>query len=160
MRRVGRPPIYGLDVITANRVRRTRTALCLGKTRKQVARDIFRIPPSTFSRYMHKDDPRSKKLKRAVEEGEALRKEPLGELICYLLDMRENAQCELSLCECMQTRVLLSERIERYTDKMTRALEDNRELRSHRSRKARARTNADHLTMLNLHKGLKGGSDI
>ena len=96
MSHMGRPEVHGLDVIKGDRVRRTRSALCLGRTRRQVSRDIFNLSPKTFKRYMDKDDPRSKALKRAVEEGEALRNEPLGELICYLLDMRENALAERS----------------------------------------------------------------
>ena len=81
---MGRPEVHGLDVIKGDRVRRTRSALCFGRTRRQVSRDIFNVSPKTFKRYMDKDDPRSRRLKRAVEEGEALRNEPLGELICYL----------------------------------------------------------------------------
>ena len=149
---IGRPEVHGLDVIRGDRVRRTRSALCLGRTRRQVSRDIFNLSPKTFKRYMDKDDPRSRTLKRAVEEGEALRAEPLGELICYLLDKRENALAQRSLMvyqlpenesdvdlrslaiseENEEEYMRLSQEVSAYTDRLEQALKDNAELREHR----------------------------
>lgn len=93
--KMGRPETHGLDVIKGDRVRKARFALCQGTTRIDVAEKIFRVSPKTLRRYMHKDDIRSRVLKRAIEEGEALRKEPLGALICYLLDKRDEVQAQM-----------------------------------------------------------------
>lgn len=93
--KMGRPETHGLNVIKGDRVRKARFALCQGSTRIDVAEKIFRVSPKTLRRYMHKDDIRSRVLKRAIEEGEALRNEPLGALICYLLDKRDEVQAKL-----------------------------------------------------------------
>ena len=149
---MGRPEVHGLDVIKGDRVRRARSALCLGQTRTQISREIFDVSPKTFKRYMDKDDPRSRRLKRAVEEGEALRAEPLGELICYLLDMRENALAQRSKLiyqlpndesdvdlsaleiseEDAELDLKLSQEIKAYTERLEQAFKDNAELRAHR----------------------------
>lgn len=144
--------MHGLDVIKGDRVRRTRTAICMGKTRRQVAEEIFHLSPKTFRRYLAKDDPRSRRLKRAIEEGEALSSEPLRELICYLLDKRENALAQrsrliyqlpddeskvdlrrLEISEENEDEYLkLSQEIKTYTERLDQAFKDNSEVREHR----------------------------
>lgn len=93
---IGRPETHGLKVITGDRLRRTRFLLCMGGTKHDIATTIFKISAKTMKRYMVRDDARSRLLVRAIEEGEALRDEPLGELICYLLDRRDEAVSEMA----------------------------------------------------------------
>ena len=92
----GRPEVHGLEVITGNRVRRARLELCLGSTFTEIAPKVFRVSPKTLRRYTKKDDIRTRILNRAIEQGESLRGEPMGPLICYLHDKKEETLALLS----------------------------------------------------------------
>lgn len=89
----GRPVVHGLKVITGNRIRKARLAFAAGKSRRKVSSEIFKLSPRTFKRYLELDDPRSRALRQAVDEGERLKGEPLAPLICMLIDQRDQ------LCE-------------------------------------------------------------
>jgi len=90
----GRPTLHGLKVITGERIRKTRIALASGSSRKRVAEEIFKVSPRTFRRYLSTDEPIAKALKRAVEDGELLKNEPLATLICMLIDKRDALMIE------------------------------------------------------------------
>jgi len=146
--KMGRPETHGLNIIKGDRVRKARFALCNGTTRIDVAEKIFKVSPKTLRRYMHKDDIRSRVLKRAIEEGEALRNEPLGSLICYLLDKRDETQAQLeeyryqlpkdesAICldrlevseEDEAEYLRLNQLLKTYTERLEQAYSDNAEV--------------------------------
>lgn len=137
---MGRPEVYGLKVITGDRVRRARFALCTGSTRIKVAKRIFKFSPKTLRRYMQKDDIRSKVLKRAIEEGEELRDQPLGLLICYLLDKRDETQALLgeyrhelpeNIEEVEADYLRLREEAREYESRLHQALTDNKAVKKY-----------------------------
>lgn len=156
---MGRPETHGLDVIKGDRVRKARFALCQGTTRIDVAEKIFKVSPKTLRRYMHKDDIRSRVLKRAIEEGEALRNEPLGSLICYLLDKCDEIQAQLSeyryqlpkeesdICldslkikeEDEDEYIRLSNLAKRYQERLEQAYSDNAEVAEYQRMALRVR---------------------
>lgn len=144
--------VHNLNAISPHRVRRTRTALCLGKTKEQVAKNIFKVSYQTLKLYMRKDDPRSRTLKRAVEEGEALRDQPLGELICYLLDKRENILGQLLADQeaALQASREKHKELEIYSQRLEQALSDNLMLRGYR----KEAQNALMVVNSNRHLGL------
>jgi hypothetical protein len=90
MSKRGRPTLYGLKVITGERIRKSRIAMASGSSRKRIAEDIFKMSPRTFRRHLATDHPMARALKRAVEDGELLKGEPLGHLLCMLIDQRDN----------------------------------------------------------------------
>lgn len=104
MTKRGRPTLHGLKVITGERIRRSRIAMASGSSRKRIAEDIFKVSPRTFRRYLSTDHPRTKALKRAVEEGELLKGEPLATLICMLIDQRD--QCMREAHQILASEVL------------------------------------------------------
>jgi hypothetical protein len=92
----GRPVVHGLKAITGHRIRQARLAFASGKSRRKVSSEIFKLSPRTFVRYLELEDPKAKALRRAVEEGEKLKGEPLGTLICMLIDKRDQLCAERS----------------------------------------------------------------
>ena len=90
----GRPVVHGLKAITGHRIRQARLAFASGKSRRKVSMEIFKLSPRTFGRYLELDDPKAKALKRAVDEGEKLKGEPLAPLICMLIDKRDTLMIE------------------------------------------------------------------
>ena len=133
---MGRPEEHGLEVITGDRLRRARFALCTGGTRIEVAKNIFKVSPKTLRRYMSKDDIRSKILKRSIEEGEALRNEPLGTLICYLLDQKEEALSSMYMYQLPEnegyvSQVDFSSLADYFDQSLLMALADNEEVRDY-----------------------------
>ena len=145
---MGRPETHGLDIIKGDRVRKARFALSQGTKRIDVAEKIFKVSAKTLRRYMYKDDIRSKVLKRAIEEGEALKNEPLGSLICYLLDKYDEIQAQLGeyryqlpkeesdICldslrikeEDEDEYIRLSNLAKRYQERLEQAYSDNAEV--------------------------------
>jgi len=102
-----------------------------GSSRKRIAEDIFKVSPRTFRRYLSTDHPRTKALKRAVEEGELLKGEPLATLICMLIDQRN--QC------------LLRAQAVELTDRLKKAVSDNDELKQYLKRDKRKQ--GDHFSV-------------
>ena len=90
----GRPVVHGLKAITGHRIRQARLAFASGKSRRKVSMEIFKLSPRTFGRYLELDDPKAKALRRAVDEGEKLKGEPLASFICMLIDKRDQLCAE------------------------------------------------------------------
>lgn len=90
MSKRGRPTLHGLKVITGERIRKSRIAMASGSSRKKIAEEIFKVSPRTFRRLLATDHPMARALKRSVEDGELLKGEPLGHLLCMLIDRRDS----------------------------------------------------------------------
>lgn len=178
MNRRGRPVIHGLKVITGDRVRRARIALSMGKTNKEVADKIFNLSTRTLMRYAEGDDIRSRILKRAINEGEVLRNEPLGTFICYLLDKRDDllvkrsgygyqlpqdeAEVDLDALEIKEKDeeeyMRLSESLRECEERIRRALKDSKELREYQESALKVRTAT--LGLKKLQQELCSGSSF
>jgi len=96
MSKMGRPTLHGLKVITGERIRKSRIAMASGSSRKKIAEDIFKVSPRTFRRLLATDHPMAKALKQAVKDGELLKGEPLGHLLCMLIDRRDSLMIKRS----------------------------------------------------------------
>ncbi len=104
----GRPILYGLKVITRDRIKKSRIALASGSSRKQISEDIFKLSPRTFRRLLETDDPLSQALKRSVEEGELLQNEPLALLICMYLDQQDEERLKQALIDNQKLKEYLA----------------------------------------------------
>ncbi len=104
----GRPILYGLKVITRDRIKKSRIALASGSSRKQISEDIFKLSPRTFRRLLETDDPLSQALKRSVEEGELLQNEPLALLICMYLDQQDEERLKQALIDNQKLKEYIS----------------------------------------------------
>ena len=147
----GRPVVHGLKAITGHRIRQARLAFASGKSRRKVSMEIFKLSPRTFGRYLELDDPKAKALKRAVDEGEKLKGEPLASFICMLIDKRDKLCAEqetiryqlppdgesidyskLEVSEENEEKYIKQvEHIRAIEDRIKKALSDNEELKKY-----------------------------